>query len=214
VSLRVPYLKQTMIGSCGPACVEMVRGYLAGSTEVRHGSDMIPWARSWLFPFGMTESFGLAVLLANSGARVTVLKERPGFQLRPVTGTSFDAVGTMFGHFSGPTARFREWEARRRDVQLSIGPVTVERLRETDAVQGPAIVMVDQGSYAPDPDFPGGVLHWVVVTEVTDEGVCFHDPDLGPEQRLSRHEFARAMDLATQGIDRQAILIGPTPRSA
>ncbi|MCI4352591.1 MAG: peptidase C39 family protein [Thermoplasmata archaeon] len=184
----------------------MVRGWLARSPVVRPGSDMVPWARSWLFPFGMTESSGLAVLLRNSGANVTVPKESPGFHLRPKTGTSFDAVGTAFGHFASPVARYREWEARRRGVRVSIEPVRVDRLRMSDALRCPAIVMVDQGSYAPDPDFPGGVLHWVVVTNMEDGGISFHDPDLGPEQRLSLEDFDRAMDDSSQGIDRQLIL--------
>ena len=155
VALRVPYVKQQMIGSCGLACVEMVRGWLDESAVVRDRSEMLPWARSWLFPFGMTESFGLAMLLADRGARVTVLKERPGFQLRPATGTSFDPITRAFGHAASPVARLREWEARRRGVRVSIEPVTVARLRQPDAARSPAIVMVNQGSYAPDPDWAG-----------------------------------------------------------
>jgi len=187
----------------------MVRGWLTGIAVVPKMSDMAPWARSWIFPFGMTESFGLAVLLLNSGARVTVVKERPGFHFRPDTGEYFDAVGKVFGYLATPGARFREWEARRRGVRLAIETVTVNRLLAPDARDRPAIVMVDQGSYAPDPDFPGGVLHWVVVTDVNDDGVRFHDPDLGPDQRLSMADFDRAMDVRTQGIDRQLILTEP-----
>lgn len=209
VALRVPYLKQRMIGSCGPACVEMVRGWLDPSAAIRTGSDMLPWARSWLFPFGMTESFGLAMLLADRGARVTVLKERPGFDLRPATGMGFDHVARAFGHAASPVARLREWEARRRGVRVSIEPVTVERLRQPDAARCPPIVMVNQGAYAPDPDWPGGVLHWVVVTDAGGDRVEFHDPDLGPGQRLSSEEFAKAMDLTSQGIDRQMLLTEP-----
>jgi hypothetical protein len=209
VGVTVPYFKQTMLGSCGPACVQMVRGWLDGSAAVRKRSDMVPWVRSWLAPFGMTESFGLAVLLINSGARVTVVKDRPGFHLNPVTRTSFDAIVRVFGYLAGPGARLHEWEARRRGARVFIEPVTVDRLRQTDALGRPAIVMVDQGSYAPDPDFPQGVLHWVVVTEVGDAGVRFHDPDLGPDRRLSLNDFDRAMDVRSRGIDRQLILTEP-----
>jgi hypothetical protein len=206
VAVKVPYFKQTMLGSCGPACVQMVRGWLDGSSTVKKRSDMVPWVRSWLFPFGMTESFGLAVLLINAGARVTVVKERPGFHLRPETRTSFDAIVRVFGYLASPGARLYQWEARRRGARLFIEPVSVDRLRQPDAVGRPAIVMVDQGSYAPDPDFPEGVLHWVVVTDVGDDGVRFHDPDLGPDQKLSLTDFDRAMDVRRRGLDRQLIL--------
>jgi len=187
----------------------MGRGWLDESAVVRTGSEMLPWARSWLFPFGMTESFGLAMLLADRGARVTVLKERPGFQLRPATGTGFDPIARAFGHAASPVARLREWEARRRGVRVSIEPVTVARLRQPDAARSPAIVMVNQGSYAPDPDWAGGVLHWVVVTDTSNSTVEFHDPDLGPGQRLSDEEFGKAMDLTSQGIDRQMVITEP-----
>jgi hypothetical protein len=200
-----------MVGSCGPACVEMVRGWLAGADAVRPGAEMVPWARSWLFPLGMTESFGLAMLLADSGARVTVLKQRAGFRLNPSTGTSFDHIARVFGHIAGPVARLREWEARRRGVRLSVGPVTVERFEEPEVARCPAIVMVNQGSYAPDPDWPGGVLHWVVVTEASEAGIRFHDPELGPGQLLSKEEFGKAMDLGSQGIDPQIILADRGP---
>lgn len=200
-----------MLGSCGPACVQMVRGWLAGSTAVRARSDLGPWTRSWIFPFGMTESYGLAVLLARSGARVTVFKERPGFHFHPETGTFFDVVGSAFGYLGRPLARIRRWQARRQGIQVSIGPLTVARLGEPDTLGRPAIVMVNQGAYAPDPDFPSGVLHWVVVTDFDATGVRFHDPDLGPNQRLSRSDFDKAMDVRSFGIDRQMVLTDRGP---
>ncbi|MGA7846674.1 MAG: peptidase C39 family protein [Thermoplasmata archaeon] len=206
MALPVPYFKQTMLGSCGPACVQMVRGWLDRSPVVPKGSDMVPWVRSWIAPFSMTESFGLATLLLSSGARVTVVKERPRFQFRPESGSNFDKIGKVFGYLATPGARFQEWQARRAGVHLQVETVTVDRLRQPDALGRPAIVMVNQGSYAPDPNFPEGVLHWVVVTGLEDGWVQFHDPDLGADQRLSSADFDRAMDVRSRGIDRQLIL--------
>jgi hypothetical protein len=211
VALNVPYFKQTMLGSCGPACVVMVRSWIDGTPVVRARSDIIPWFHSWVFPFGMTESSGLAKLLHDFGARVSVLKERPKFRFRPATGTTFDIVGRAFGYLAIPGARIREWQARRRGIRASIQPLSVDRLQHPDALGRPAIVMVNQGSYAPDPEFPSGVLHWVVVTDVGDGAIQFHDPDLGPNQRLSQADFDRAMDVTPFGIDRQLILVERLP---
>jgi hypothetical protein len=202
-----------MLGSCGPACVVMVRSWFERSPEARARSDIVPWFHSWLFPFGMTDSLGLAKLLHDFGAQVSVFKERPKFRFRPTTGTTFDIVGRAFGYLAIPGARIRAWQARRRGIRASIQPLSVDRLRQPDALGRPAIVMVNQGSYAPDPDFPSGVLHWVVVTDVGDGAVRFHDPDLGPDRRLSLSDFDRAMDVTPFGIDRQLILVNREPTS-
>ncbi|MGC2288354.1 MAG: hypothetical protein WA688_00655 [Thermoplasmata archaeon] len=129
----------------------------------------------------MTGSFGLAVLLSNSGAHITILKERPAFHLHPSTGTSLDTLFAAFGYLARAAAWLHEWEAPRQGVRVSIESVVVDRLQEPDVLRRPAIVMVSRGSHASDPDFPGGVLHWIVVTDVEDDGARFHGPDIESE---------------------------------
>ncbi|MCI4369470.1 MAG: peptidase C39 family protein [Thermoplasmata archaeon] len=205
----VPYLKQKMIGSCGPACVQMVCGWLRSESTVLVGSEMVPWARSWIFPFGMTESFGLARLLRDVGAEVTVYKERPGFSLHPAGDSPMARMFRVFGLGASPVARWRTVRALGKGVEVVLGPVTLELLDANDPALLPAIIMVNQGVYAPDPDWPEGVLHWVVVTGIDPEHVRFHDPDLGPDQEVGRPVFERAMDVRPMGIDRQMVVARP-----
>lgn len=184
----------------------MVLGWLDQKSTLRRGTELPGWLRSWIFPFGMTESFGLASILARDGARVTVFKERPDFRMRPASGSGPDPFMTAFGLVAGVWARRRKAQALRRGVRLIVGPVTIGTIATQLQVGLPVIAMVDQGAYAPDPSWPNGVLHWVVVTFANESQVVFHDPDLGPNQQVAAAIFEKALDVRNQGLDSQIVV--------
>ncbi len=208
----VPYLHQMMIGSCGPACVAMVRGHYLGLQELRPKSEMRDWIRTWLFPFGMTEAYGLATALSRHGLRVKLYKERPDFRVHFRFGGLLGLIVKAFAAWARLYSQHFRRTALSQGVDVRIGPVELELVRRATDDGSPAVVMVDQSAYAPDADYPDGVLHWVVVLRFEEEAVVFHDPDLGPEQRVSTAVFEKAMDLSAFQIDRQFVVAVPVAR--
>ena len=187
-----PYHGQTIMGSCGPACVVMAIKYLRPHLDVPRLFELTSWSRIWLFPFGATDEYGLSYLLASKDLNVEVFSRKPGIRFYPKSRLAHYFVSS-FGEFMQYS-----YDLHRR-IALSTG--VKEKFQEVDSrlilellESGCVpIAMVDQSSYAPDDAFPDGILHWVIVTK--HNGVFhIHDPDIGPIT-LSREELERGMDL-------------------
>ncbi len=205
--LCVPYFKQTVIGSCGPACLMMVLKYHRPELEVNRFLEFRAWMHSQLFPFGMTDAQGLAGFAVARRFKALVIKEKRGFDI------SFDIryLGWFLTNFMLPFVRFNY--ERVRTGALSTGVKEFYEKIDIDTIEHfvqnkkPPIVMVDQTGYAPDDNYQNGVLHWVVVTGFSSEAVTMNDPDIGP-MTVPKVDFVKALDLQRNfGTDRRIVII-------
>ncbi len=209
----VPYYRQAAIGSCGPACLMMLFKFHRPEMTVGRSLEIRVWMGASLWPFGMTEAFGLANFAVKQGFAATVVKEDMELRMSFPEKYVHPAASRTLLYL----ARARYWRLRRgalgRGVHSVAGQVLLYRIEEALSKGIPPIVMVDQGSYAPDRYFSEGVLHWVVVTGCRQGEVFLNDPELGKGVRLSREQFEKAMDLSSFGKDREMLLVGQDSQS-
>lgn len=215
-ALDVPYFKQAMLGSCGPASLLMVLKYHRPELELNRLLEFRAWATANIFPFGMTESFGLALFAAKSGFTPLVLKEDLGFHMKfrdmYVNRRLFDVVLPILKlGYKRLLA-----ESRSRGLEVVYGPIDLDVIERFVEKGLPPIVMVDQTGYAPDEDYRYGVLHWVVITGFEDDTVIINDPDLGPNLAVPRSKFTHALDLLRENFqtDRRLVVVKSDNRQA
>lgn len=208
VELDVPYFRQTALGSCGPACLMMVLKYHRPEMEVSKVLEFKAWLYAQLFPFGMTDAFGLAGFAAVKGFRALVVKEKKRFGMALGDGD----LRRFFVNVTLPLFRFNyeriRYDALRRGVSEVYGDIDVGMIERFVYSGRPPIVMVDQTRYAPEGNYRYGMLHWVVVTGVDSENVKLNDPDLGRGVVVPRSVFERALDLKRNfRMDRRLVIV-------
>jgi len=206
--LEVPYFRQVALGSCGPASLLMVLKYHRPEMKLSRLLEFKAWVAAEIFPFGMTESFGLALFAVQNGFRTLVLKEESGFHMS--SGDRY--VGRRLFSLMLPIFKlnYRRLlsEALSRGLEVKYEEIDLEVIREFVEKKLPPIVMVDQTGYAYSREYPYGMLHWVVVTGFEDEMVLINDPDLGPNLRVSKDRFVQALDVRRNfQTDRRLVVI-------
>jgi len=207
--LNVPYFKQSMLGSCGPASLLMVLKYHRPELKLSRLLEFRAWMAAEIFPLGMTESLGLAVFAAKLSFTPLVLKEEEGFHME----FHDIRVGRRLFNLMLPIFRlgYRRLsaEAEQVGVEVVYRPVDLGLIEEFVERGLPPIVMVDQTGYAPDEDYRYGVLHWVVVTGFEGDVIVINDPDLGPNLRVSRGSFNHALELLRENFqtDRRMVVV-------
>jgi hypothetical protein len=213
-NLDVPYFKQTVIGSCGPAALLMVLKYHRPETDMNRVLEFRAWRYASLFPFGMTDAPGLAGFAAKRGLKALVLKEEPGFELY----FDYGSLRRLFTAAMLPILRFNyhriRRDALRRGVEERYGKISINSVEEFVRVGKPPIVMVDQTGYAPDDNWQDGVLHWIVVTGFDAKNIRINDPDMGP-LTVSKTSFEKALDLRRNfETDRRIVVVSPNDFSS
>ncbi len=207
IELDVPYFKQTVIGSCGPASLMMVLKHHRPEIKISRTLEFRAWMYSQLFPLGMTDAFGLAGFAATRRLEALVIKEQRGFDIS----FNYGYIGWLFNVFMLPVLKFNydriRTNALNRGVKEFYEKVDINMIEHFVQNKKPPIVMVDQTGYAPDDNYQDGVLHWVVVTGFDSETVKMNDPDLGP-MVVPKVDFEKALDLRRNfETDRRIVII-------
>jgi len=207
VELNVPYFKQAVIGSCGPASLMMVLKYHQPDSKLSRLLELSAWNYASLFPFGMTDAHGLAGYAAKRGLNALVLKEEQKFNLR----FEYGPLSWFFNGITVPLMRFNynriRKKALKRGVEEHYVKIDVDTIEELVRTGRPPIVMVDQIGYAPDDNWKDGVLHWVVVTGFDSSSVKINDPDIGPTT-VPKADFEKSLDLQKNfRTDRRVVVV-------
>lgn len=187
----------------------MVLKYHKPELEVNRVLEFKAWIYAQLFPFGMTDAFGLAGFAAGKEFGALVVKEEKEMNLTVRDGAMKRLVNAMLPIFRFNYDRIRADALRRgvKEIHSKISVETIERFVEDGR---PPIVMVDQTGYAPSDDYRYGILHWVVVTGFNTESVKINDPDIGPSIVVSKPDFEKSLDLRRNfGTDRRIVVVNP-----
>jgi len=194
IDLDVPYFKQAMIGSCGPACLLMVMKHHRPNLKFDRVSEFKVWMFAQLFPFGMTDAFGLAGFAAGRQFKASVIKEDIKFELF----FNYGRFTWLFTNILVPSFRFNyeriKSKAIKKGVKYHYKEIDIETIKYYVKKKIPTIVMVDQTGYISDKDYPDGVLHWVVVTGFNSDKAKINDPDIGP-LTIPKTDFIKSIDL-------------------
>jgi ABC-type bacteriocin/lantibiotic exporter with double-glycine peptidase domain len=209
VELSVPYYKQAVIGSCGPAALMMVLKYYQPDLKLSRFTELSAWNYASLFPFSMTDAHGLAGYAVKRGLNALVLKEEQKFDLR----FEYGPLGWFFNGLTIPLLRFNYNRIRKKVLKLGVEEryvkIDISTVEELIRMGRPPIVMVDQIGYAPDDNWKDGVLHWVVVTGFDSSTVKLNDPDIGPIT-VSKPDFEKSLDLQSNfRTDRRIVVVTP-----
>ncbi len=209
VELDVPYFKQAVIGSCGPASLMMVLKYYQPDLNLSRFLELRAWSYASLFPFGMTDAHGLAGYAAKRGLNALVLKEEQRFDLR----FEYGPLSWFFNGITVPLMRFNYNRIRKKALKHGVEEryvkIEVNSIEELVRAGRPPIVMVDQIGYAPDENWKDGVLHWVVVTGFDSNNIKINDPDIGPTT-VPKADFEKSLDLRRNfHTDRRVVVISP-----
>lgn len=194
INLDVPMFRQTMIGSCGPACLLMVLKYLNPDMKINRLLEFRAWMFAQLFPFGMTDAFGLAGFATGKQFEAMVIKEKKGFDLHYQT----DYFSWFISKIMMPFLRFNYERIRVKAVRIGVieeyKRIDLEMIEDFVMKKKPPIIMVDQTGYISNSNYNEGVLHWVVVTGFTLDEIKLNDPDMG-QLIIPKEDFRKAIDL-------------------
>ncbi|MCL4437332.1 MAG: peptidase C39 family protein [Thaumarchaeota archaeon] len=209
VELNVPYFKQVVIGSCGPASLLMVLKYHQPDLKLSRLLEIRAWSYASLFPFGMTDAHGLAGYAVKRGLNAIVLKEEQRFNLS----FEYGPLGWFFNGITIPLLRFNYNRIRKKALKLGVEErcikIDIGTIEELIRMGRPPIVMVDQIGYAPDDNWKDGVLHWVVVTGFDSNSIKINDPDIGPTT-VPKADFEKSLDLQRNfRTDRRVVVVAP-----
>lgn len=170
-------------------------------------NELKAWYDSWLVPFGMTESYGLAKHALKYGLKPIVIKESQNFHMFLPKNWKLAPILKLMLHYMGYTYKRIRGQALERGVEeknIKINPSLIKRLLDSKIHP---ILMVDQSKYAWDENFANGVLHWVVVTNYDQRCFTIQDPDIKPNIKLTNEEFEKAIDLSNFGTDRRLVIL-------
>jgi hypothetical protein len=207
IDLDVPYFKQAMIGSCGPACLLMVMKYHRPNLKLDRVSEFRVWIFAQLFPFGMTDVFGLAGFAAGRQFKASVIKEERKFELF----FNHGRFAWIFTNILVPFFRFNyeriKSKAIKKGVKHHYKKIDFETIEYYVKKKIPPIVMVEQTEYISDKNYPDGILHWVVVTGFNSEKVKINDPDIGPLV-IPKTDFIKSINLTKKfNTDKRLVII-------
>lgn len=205
---RFPFYRQMVLGSCGPACVMMVLSHLKPRLHVGRWRELRSWSKVWLFPFGATDEYGLAALLAAEGLKTRIITEELGLRPAPRSQVARALITTYSPLLKAIYFKNRRW-ALQLGVEERLAKIDTELITQLLDEHCVLLLEVDQTGYAPDAAYPNGILHWIVVVR-NETGFRAQDPDLGPIL-LSTEELERALDLKRNfGMGRRMVVVTGT----
>ncbi|MBU0496795.1 MAG: peptidase C39 family protein [Candidatus Thermoplasmatota archaeon] len=159
--LDVPYYQQTRYATCGPAALMMVMRFFDASVVLSKNLEFRLWKQSRsLRYFGATLPSGLALTAAHLGYIVMY------DQLIHAT----DVYPKIF-LFSDRTEQRFEKEAQTMGITIHYGREQYSMLQDALKKGVPPIVLVRLMPLVQE-----NVLHWVVVTGMSDKRVYVNDP--------------------------------------
>lgn len=176
---RVPFYKQTLDFSCGPACLLMALKAHDAATPHTFQLELDLWREATIgaVPATMPQGLALAAWRRGFSARFIVSSTRPPFESRI-------RARMLAGAWS--EALDRVWDdlwSRTRDagVPHEVRPVTVDDVASALAQGEVAIFLTDAADFG-DPDH---VPHWVVAGERAGKDFVIHNPlDDGPAKSV------------------------------
>lgn len=193
-NLDVPIFNQIMLGSCGPACLLMVLKYHNPDLKINRLMEFKAWMFAQLFPFGMTDAFGLAGFAAEKQFEALVIKEKKGFDLYFESNYFLKFIYKLMILFF----RFNYERIRVKSMRMGVieeyKNIDLKMIEDYVTEKKPPIVMVDQTGYMNDTYYSEGILHWVVVTGFSSDKITINDPDMG-KLTISKVDFIKAIDL-------------------
>ncbi len=206
INLDVPIFRQTMLGSCGPACLLMVLKYHNPNLKINRILEFRAWIFAQLFPFGMTDAFGLAGFAVGRQFDAMVIKEKKEFDIY----FKIDYLSWIANKIMIPFFRLNYERIRKNTLRMGV----IEKYKKIDLdtildyvkKKKPPIVMVDQTKYNSESNYSEGILHWVVVTGFSSNKIKINDPDIGP-LIIPKEDFKKSIDLKNFRTDKRIVII-------
>lgn len=205
--LDVPYYAQTAEFSCGPACVVMALHHFDDGVGLTRQREFEVWRECNMVGVRGADPFGLAVPFLNRGHAVRIVTEREKSFEVDRWRDFFEDEEVELGIFAMEDNRRR---ALDRGVEVELRAPTLDDVEAAiDAGEVP-VCMVHMALLHGE-DIP----HWVVATDIDEDGVTFHDPypPKGREAvRVTRDEFRSIMDdIRTPPVNgsRSLLRVGP-----
>ena len=203
--LPVPYYRQTMDFSCGPAAVLMALGHFGCVEHLDRDLEVDIFRETTAVEVGGADRFGLSVPLARHGLYPHIISDARGLGFLGVRLRDLD--------IDHRAVRFFHRMQRRRAARLG---VTAERRRPRVGDLRAALergelplVLVSTWLFGDADDIP----HWVVVTAVTDDTVRLHNP-LDPPRRAHRCvAVQRLFETRRPYNERTVVLVGQEPHA-
>jgi len=199
----VPFYKQTLDFSCGPACLLMALKAQDAATPHSFELEVDLWREATIGAVPATMPHGLALAAWRRGfsTRLVVSSTNPPFEARirarMYVGPWQDALGRIWDDL-----RARTLAAGIREEVRPVALADVDRALDAGEVP---IILTDTGHFSEDEkDIP----HWVVVGERSHRGYVVHDPlhDTAARATLNAKDLEAA--LGYQG-DQALVAVGP-----
>lgn len=182
----VPFYKQSLDVTCGPAALMMAMAYFDPDTPLDRDLEIEIWREANLVEVWGTSREGLAIAAARRGFKVATQGDRSGLSF-------VDAIREDLPDIDEGALKFFYEDTRDRFDRMGLedrsDPITEDALvAALDGGRLPAILTDASVLGEPEP-----VPHWVLVRGYTPEELVLNDPNAeGPGTRFDR---SRADDL-------------------
>ncbi len=190
--LNVPYIEQPDQNSCALACYVMVAKYFFPETTFEEIAQVSDWQKGYvIWPF----KFWLWLLEKDIKIEDYDLIDAGKWANEGITGLKESVSEKEFDYYIKNTKDIDSYAADIKKV-LQNPEFAYHKEKPTlqllkDAVQSGTIceVVLNAGVLRDTSDF---ILHRVVVLDISDTEIIFHDPALGPNIQADKEKFENA----------------------
>lgn len=203
VRIRVPFYRQSLDFSCGPACLIMAMRHHDPSTEASRAHEIDLWREANLVELGATSRYGLALGAHRRGFRVRIVGSSDDIAYRTAITRTLPVDESIMDVF------FDDVRAKCRDARI---PEEIRRLTMADLEQALAagevpIVLTDTRLFSPGEEVP----HWVIVSGLVGDTVFVTNPLDDAAETPESIPVERF--LAAFGYDGDQLMVAVGPRS-
>ncbi len=166
--LAVPFHKQTFDFTCGPACLIMAMRYFDSTLEQTRELEIDIWRESNLVEAYAKSRQGLALAAHRRGFRVFTQRNAEAIELIDCLGLGLNEENRKVALTLHPDLKDR---CQREKISDTIRLVSLHDISSWLTQGWVPLVLVD-ARLVSEEETP----HWVVITDIEDAHVTFHDP--------------------------------------
>ncbi len=201
----VPFYRQTMDFSCGPACAAMVLRHFGKVGPLTRDLEVELWRETHAVEVGGADRFGLSIPFALRGLSPHIISD--------CRGEGFLWYARRYLKLDRRALRFFRVMQQRRASQLGVTqerrpPTLADLFAALHAGSVPIALVSTKIFVGPHEDIP----HWVVITGVRQELLSVHNP-LDPPARGHRTlAFSELFQTSSDFRERTVVVVGTTAR--
>lgn len=201
VRRQVPFYRQSLDFSCGPACLLMAMAAQDPATPLDQGHEIDLWREASLVEIGATSRYGLALAAVRRGFAARILGSVDGMAYRKQILAAITVDEQLLDLFFEDARR----KCRAAGVAEEIRPVTMADIEAALLAGEVPIVLTDTRMFTPHEEVP----HWVVVTGLVDDVVSVNNPLDAEHARDEALPIGRFLRGFGYGGDQLMVAVGP-----